>query len=243
MELLELRNVTKHFLGLAAVNNLSMEVRHGEILGLIGPNGAGKTTVFNLITGYFSVDEGDIFFMGSSIRGKQPFHICHMGIGRTFQLGRPFHGITVLENVLIGAFNRHKGIREARRETEKILDMVGLSEKKDVLAKNLNVEERKKIELAKALATKPQLLLLDEVMAGLNEAEIMGALGLLGKLQQEGMTLLIIEHVMSAIMTLCHRIVVLHHGEMISEGPPRKISADERVISAYLGGGYHVAPG
>lgn len=241
---LKLHNVTKHFAGLAAVKNLSMEVEPGEIVGIIGPNGSGKTTVFNLITGYYSPDKGDIFFKGALISGKQPFQISRMGIGRTFQLARPFPGITVIDNVLIGSFSRHRNMQEARRGAEKVLDMIGLSEKKDIFAKNLNLEERKRIELGKALATKPELLLLDEAMAGLNQTEISGLLGLLKNLnKEESMTLLVIEHVMAVIMRLCDRIIVLHHGEMISQGPPEKVSIDEKVITAYLGGGYRLATG
>lgn len=241
MGLLELHDVTKYFVGLAAVKNLTMDVEPREIVGLIGPNGAGKTTVFNLITGYYSPNNGKIIFKGIPISGKQPFQVCHMGIGRTFQTTRPFQGITVLENVLMGAFNRNKDIREARKEAERILEMIGLSKKKDMLAKNLTIEERKRVDLGKALATKPELLLLDEVMAGLNEIEIRETILLLKRLQEEGMTLLVIEHVMSAIMALCKRIVVIHHGELISHGSPDKISTDEKVIQAYLGGGYRVA--
>ncbi len=240
MGLLELYDVTKYFVGLAAVRNLTMEVEPREIVGLIGPNGAGKTTVFNLITGYYSPNNGRIVFKGMPISGKQPFQICRMGIGRTFQIARPFQGITVLENVLMGAFNRSKDIRHATKEAERILEMIGLSKKKDMLAKNLGIEERKRIEIGKALATKPELLLLDEVMAGFNETEIRETIVLLKRLREEGITFLVIEHVMSAIMALCERIVVIHHGELISHGSPKEISTDKKVIQAYLGGGYQV---
>ena len=239
--LLEIHELTKRFAGLAAVRDFTMEVNQGEIVGLIGPNGAGKTTVFNLITGFLPPTNGGIVFRESSIVGRKPFEICKLGIGRTFQLARPFQGITVLENVLIGAFNRHKDVHEARKETDKILEMVGLYSKKDFLAKELTAEDQKRLELAKALATKPELLLLDEVMGGLNETEILSVIELLRQLGEMGMTLLVIEHVMSAIMALCHRNIVIHHGEKIAQGTPNEIANDEGVIKAYLGRGYRLA--
>ena len=233
------QSLNKHFGGLAAVKDVSFEIRKGEILGLIGPNGAGKTTIFNLITGFLSADSGKIEFKGEAITGVKPPHkVCIKHIGRTFQLVRPFNNMTVLENVMVGAFSRVKRAREAREEATKVLDFIGLLGHSHSLASGLTIADRKKLELGRALATRPELLLLDEVVAGLNPKETEGIIGIIKAISNQGITLFIIEHVMKAIMTLSHRIIVLHHGEKIAEGTPAEISRDKRVIDAYLGEEY-----
>jgi len=238
MALLEIQGLTKHFGGLRAVDHLDILIQEGEIIGIIGPNGAGKTTVFNLITGVFSADEGRIIFQGKEISGCSPQKVCHMGIARTFQLIKPFGDMTTLENVMIGAFCRTDKLPVARMESEKIIDFVGLGSKRTFLSKNLTIADRKRLELARALATQPKILLLDEVMAGLNPKETMEAIQLIHQIQLRGITLLVIEHVMRAIMSLSHRIIILNYGKKIAEGTPKEISSDEKVIKAYLGEKY-----
>lgn len=237
--LFTVRSLTKYFGGLAAVKDVSFEIHQGEILGLIGPNGAGKTTIFNVITGFLSPDSGRIEFRGKEITGLKPPHkVCLTHIGRTFQLVKPFNNMTVLENVMVGTFSRVKGAKGAREEAIKVLDFIGLLRQRDSLASSLTIADRKRLELGRALATKPELLLLDEVVAGLNPRETEEIIKIIRAISQQGITLLIIEHVMKAIMTLSHRIIVLHHGEMIAEGTPGEISRDKRVIDAYLGEEY-----
>ncbi|OGP96735.1 MAG: ABC transporter ATP-binding protein [Deltaproteobacteria bacterium RBG_16_47_11] len=241
MALLEIKGLTKNFGGLRAVDSLDIRIEEGEILGIIGPNGAGKTTVFNLITGVFSPDEGRIVFEGHEITGLSPQKVCHKGIARTFQLIKPFGDMTTLENVMIGAFCRAEKLSTAMMESEKIIDFAGLSLKRNFLAKNLTIGDRKRLELARALATQPKILLLDEVMAGLNPKETIEAIQLINQIQSRGMTLLVIEHVMRAIMSLSSRIVMLNYGKKIAEGNPKEISSDEKVIKAYLGERYDQA--
>lgn len=237
--LFEAESLNKHFGGLAAVKDVSFRIEKGEILGLIGPNGAGKTTIFNLITGFLSPDSGKVEFKGERITGLKPPHkVCLRHIGRTFQLVKPFKGMSVLENVMVGAFSRIKKAKEAREEAIKILDFIGLSGHRDSLASSLTVADRKRLELGRALATRPELLLLDEVVAGLNPRETEEIIRIIRAISNRGITLFVIEHVMKAIMTLSHRIIVLHHGEKIAEGTPAEISKDKRVIDAYLGGEY-----
>jgi branched-chain amino acid transport system permease protein len=237
--LFEAESLNKHFGGLAAVKDVSFRIEKGEILGLIGPNGAGKTTIFNLITGFLSPDSGKVEFKGERITGLKPPHkVCLRHIGRTFQLVKPFKGMSVLENVMVGAFSRMKKAKEAREEAIKILDFIGLSDHRDSLASSLTVADRKRLELGRALATRPELLLLDEVVAGLNPRETEEIIRIIRAISNRGITLFVIEHVMKAIMTLSHRIIVLHHGEKIAEGTPAEISKDKRVIDAYLGGEY-----
>ena len=237
--LLRAQSLTKYFGGLAAVKEVSFEIRKGEILGLIGPNGAGKTTIFNLITGFLSPDSGGIEFKGEEITGLGPPHkVCIKHIGRTFQLVRPFSNMTVLENVMVGAFSRVREAKEAREEATRELDFIGLLEHRDSLASSLTTAESKKLELGKALATRPELLLLDEVVAGLNPRETEGIIEIIKAVSERGITLFIIEHVMKAIMTLSDRIIVLHHGQRIAGGTPAEISRDKRVIDAYLGEEY-----
>ena len=236
------RQVTKTFGALKAVWNVDFEVKKGEILGIIGPNGAGKTTLLSMINGTLTLTRGTITFKGQVISGLKPFRIAEKGISRTFQIVKPFPGMTLLENVSIGALfgkDKIRDARDAREKTRAILSTVNLSGQENTAVENLNISERKRLELARALAMDPELLLLDEVMAGLNTAEINWIMDLIRRLnEKEGRTILVIEHVMKAIMGISHRIMVLHHGQKIAEGPPEQISNDESVISAYLGERY-----
>ena len=233
--------VSKHFGALKAVSELDFTVKRGEVLGIIGPNGAGKTTVLSLINGTLPLTRGEIFFKGQKISGLKPYQIAERGISRTFQIVKPFPGMTVLENVSIGALFGKQNIRDARQAREKtraILARVHLDGKDDLPVENLNISERKRLELARALAMDPEVLLLDEVMAGLNAAEVEGIMELIARLNAEGRTILVIEHVMKAIMGVSHRVMVLHHGVKIAEGDPASVTSDEHVISAYLGERY-----
>jgi branched-chain amino acid transport system ATP-binding protein len=236
------KGVTKTFGALKAVWDVDFEVRKGEILGIIGPNGAGKTTLLSMINGTLALTRGMISFKDQVISGLKPYRIAELGISRTFQVVKPFPGMTLLENVSIGALfgkDKIRDAREAREKTRAILSTVNLSGQENVAVENLNISERKRLELARALAMDPELLLLDEVMAGLNTTEINWIMGLIRRLnEQEGRTILVIEHVMKAIMGISHRIMVLHHGQKIAEGTPEEISNDEKVISAYLGERY-----
>ncbi len=242
-EALVIRNLSKRFGGLRAVQDLSFSVRDGETVALIGPNGAGKTTSFNLITGYYRPDTGSISAFGRELVGLRPHDICSHGLARTFQVARPFGKMTVLANVMIGAFLRNKNLGIARSRARAAIDFVGLSAKVHTAARELTTIDQRRLEMARALATEPRLLLLDEVMAGLNHAEIDQAVALIGNLSKRGLTIVIVEHVMRAIMAVARHIVVLDHGQKIAEGDPKEVIANAEVIRAYLGTGYrHEAP-
>ncbi|TMQ24868.1 MAG: ABC transporter ATP-binding protein [Candidatus Rokuibacteriota bacterium] len=233
--MLTLERVTKRFGGLTAVREVSLEVRAGDLLGIIGPNGAGKTTLFNVIAGYYRPDEGRVLFDGHDVTGRPAHAISRLGLTRTFQIVKPFGNLSVRDNVMIGALTRLAGTREARAEAERVIGLCGLGPHADARARALPLGLRKRLEVARALATHPKLLLLDEVMAGLNPTELGGMIDLVRRLHADGLTLIVIEHVMAAMMRLAQRIVMLHHGERIAEGTPREIASDRRVIDAYLG--------
>ena len=242
MAILQARRVTKLFGGLAAVSLVSFDLREGEILGLIGPNGSGKTTLVNVVTGMLAYSDGDVLFRGQSIRGLAPYMIGRLGLSRTFQVVKPFRNLTVMQNVMVGAlFGARGGARElvqARNQAESILEFVGLAHWAHAPAEGLNVPERKRMELARALAMRPTLLFLDEVMAGLNPAEIDAAVELIKRIRDRGITLVVIEHVMKAIRNVSDRIMVLFHGEKLTEGLPEEVLNNPQVISAYLGRRY-----
>jgi branched-chain amino acid transport system ATP-binding protein len=221
---------------------LTFQIEKGEIVGLIGPNGAGKTTLVNVITGVYPVSKGKIRFREEDITHAKPYHIGRMGIARTFQIVKPFSGMTVKENVLIGALFGKSGmkrtIKEALKKVEEVLEFIGLEKKKDFPVEETTIPDRKRLELAKALAMEPEILFLDEVMAGLRPKEMEDVMGLIKELNQNGITILLIEHVMKAIMGISDRVIVLHEGRLIAGGTPEEISKDEKVIKAYLGSRY-----
>ncbi|OGL13808.1 MAG: ABC transporter ATP-binding protein [Candidatus Rokubacteria bacterium RIFCSPLOWO2_12_FULL_69_21] len=233
--MLTLERVSKRFGGLTAVREVSLEVRAGDLLGIIGPNGAGKTTLFNVIAGYYRPDGGRVLLDGRDVAGQPPHAICRLGLTRTFQIVKPFGNLSVNDNVMIGALNRLRSVRAARVEAERVIETCGLAAQAGAPARTLPVGLRKRLEVARALATRPRLLLLDEVMAGLNPAELGGIIELIRRLHADGLTLIVIEHIMAAMMRLAQRIVVLHHGETIAEGTPAEITRDRRVVDAYLG--------
>jgi branched-chain amino acid transport system ATP-binding protein len=237
-EALTIRNLNRRFGGLRAVQNLSFAVNERETLALIGPNGAGKTTSFNLITGHYRPDAGSVVAFGRELVGLRPHDICTHGLARTFQVARPFGKMTVLANVMTGALLRNRGLEAAREHAREAIEFVGLSAKENIAARDLTTIDQRRLELARALATQPRLLLLDEVMAGLNPAEIDQAVALVGKLSERGLTIVIVEHVMRAVMAVARHIVVLDHGQKIAEGNPKEVVANQEVIRAYLGTGY-----
>jgi len=241
-ELLLSTKVSKYFGGLAAVKGVDFFIKEKEIVGLIGPNGAGKTTLFNIISGIYRPTSGTIKFLGIDITKFKPHRICNLGIGRTFQIMKPFLNITTIENVMVGVFfgkGKSISMNDARDEAARFLEFVGLLEKKDVLARSLTLADRKRLEMARALATEPKLILLDEVVAGLNPTETYQAMELIKKIRDElGITVFWVEHVMKAVMEVVERVIVLHHGEKITEGTPKEIAKNKEVIDAYLGEKY-----
>jgi len=233
--ILELAGVTKRFGGLTAVSDVSVTVPAGELLGIIGPNGAGKTTLFNVISGYYRPEAGRIVFAGRDVTGLAPHEICRLGLTRTFQLVKPFGNLSVIDNVMIGALTRLPTVSSARLEAERVVEACGLASHAGSHARALPIGLRKRLEVARALATRPRLILLDEVMAGLNPTELGAMIELIRRLHGDGLTVIVIEHIMAAMMRLARRIVVLHHGETIAAGAPAEITQDRRVVDAYLG--------
>jgi branched-chain amino acid transport system ATP-binding protein len=238
MKFLEVEKLKKTFGGLVAVQNFDMTIEKGEIIGLIGPNGAGKTTVFNLVAGFYQPDSGHVRFEGKDLVGMKPYQVCALGVARTFQVTKPFVNNTVLENVMVGAFSRTAHAPEARKKALEVLEFLGFQDHKDVLGHELTTADHKRLELARALATQPRLLLLDETMAGLNPTEKLNLLGLLRCVRDQGITLLVVEHDMKAVMSLCERIIMLHRGEKLVEGAPQQVANNPQAIAAYLGEEY-----
>jgi branched-chain amino acid transport system ATP-binding protein len=233
--LLEAKGVTRRFGGLTAVNAVDFRVERGEIVGLIGPNGAGKTTFFQVVSGFLAPDAGEVFFKGTSLVGMKPHRISRMGMSRTFQIVKPFPEMTVLENAMIGAFGRHAAARDAREAAMRALALVGFADWAHRKAGELPVAGRKRLEVAKVMACEPELILLDEVMAGLTPSEHNAMIRTVQDIRASGVTVVIIEHVMPVIMELCDRIYVLHHGELICQGAPEQVVRDPAVVQAYLG--------
>ncbi|MBI2002257.1 MAG: ABC transporter ATP-binding protein [candidate division NC10 bacterium] len=239
--LLEVEGLAKRFGGVQAVVDLSFHDREGEILGMIGPNGSGKTTTFNMITGFYPPDRGRVRFAGRDITGLPPYEVCGCGICRTFQVAKPFRELTVIRNVMTGTLLRHPDPALAETRAEEVLRAVGLAERAQMQAGSLTTIDQRRLEVARALGTAPRLLLLDETMAGLNPTEVAEAMRLIASLRDQGLTVVVVEHVMRAVMSLSDRIVVLDQGTKIAEGNPREISSDPRVIQAYLGAEYQRA--
>jgi branched-chain amino acid transport system ATP-binding protein len=236
MALLEVKGITKHFRGLRAVGDVSFAVEDASIVAMIGPNGAGKTTCFNLIAGVFKPDSGRVRLGGKDVTGLHPHEICRAGVGRTFQVVKPFPQMSVLDNVVVGALNAERQVRDARRRAQEILALLHLEGKAELPAASLTLPERKRLEVARAMATGPRLLLLDEVMAGLRPTEVDEMVGVFRRINAEtGLAILVIEHVMRAVMALAANIVVLHHGEKICEGAPAVVVRDPAVLECYLG--------
>ncbi|MFC4770282.1 ABC transporter ATP-binding protein [Effusibacillus consociatus] len=235
--MLRVQNLSKRFGGLTAVDNVSFEIEKGQIFGIIGPNGAGKTTLFNLITGNLVADQGEVRFKDQLITGKKPHQIARLGIGRTFQMVKPFGGLTVEQNVMMGALPKHASFADANRAAHDVMGMLGLTPYQNEEARSLPVGLKKKLELARALATQPSLLFLDEVMGGLNPTEVQEMMELIRFLNKEnGITICMIEHVMAAVVALCEQIVVIQQGRKIAEGTANEVTSNPAVIEAYLGG-------
>jgi branched-chain amino acid transport system ATP-binding protein len=241
MALLEINNISKHFGGLKAVDQVSIQIEKGQIYGLIGPNGAGKSTLFNCVAGLYPPTSGTVIYDGVDITGWKPWNICRKGIARTFQIVKPFQKRTVLYNVMVGSYLRTVRPGEARDRAMEVLKRFNLAEKWDVLTSNLTIADRKRLEIARAMATEPDMLLLDESMAGLRPTEVDETLDEIRRIRDSGVTIFIIEHIMRAIMSVSDRITVIQFGRKIMDGTPREVASDERVIKAYLGESYGAA--
>lgn len=235
--ILQIENISKYFGGLEALSNVSIDLPKGEILGLIGPNGAGKTTLFNIINGVYPPSAGKVLFLGKDVTNNKPYRLAKMGMARTHQIVQPLNELNVRENVMVGACfgQENQSLGKAAKIADEVLDFVGLGDRKDQLAGSLNVAQKKRLELARALASRPELLLLDEVLAGLNPSEISGMVETVAAIRDRGITIIMIEHVMHAVMNVSDRIVVLDYGKLISEGTPNAVADDPKVIEAYLG--------
>jgi branched-chain amino acid transport system ATP-binding protein len=235
MTLLEVKELSKHFGGVVALDGVNIKVDKGELVGIIGPNGAGKTTLYNCVTGFYPPTSGRVFFDGKDVTGLPSHKLCRMGMARTFQIPRPFMSMTLLENVMVGALGAGMSLREAKEKAKEIVSFLKLEEQANKPISKLNFNYRRRCELARALATNPKLLMLDETFAGLNPSEIDEMVKLVRKIHESGVTIMLTEHVMKVVMSLAERIVVLHQGKVIAEGLPREVVNDSRVVEAYLG--------
>ncbi|WP_210346919.1 ABC transporter ATP-binding protein [Aminobacter sp. SR38] len=236
--ILKLDGIVKRFGGLTAVNDVSMRVSAGEVVGILGPNGSGKTTLFSTVSGFLRPNAGTIEFDGKPIQGMQPHEICNLGLARTFQIVQPFMGLRVLDNVVVGCLASGRSLPQARERAAEIVDFVGMGSRSETMAAELSLPDRKRLELAKALSTEPKLILLDEIMAGLRPSEVTVAVDLIKRISALGVTILIVEHLMQAILALCERIYVLQHGSLIASGEPRACMQESAVVDAYFGEAY-----